>query len=74
MAASASLIAAVEAVWRVPRPGPRNLLASPTFIALSELCHTEYGGGKPVFALDTALVDDAGGRLERLPPALDLHG
>jgi hypothetical protein len=55
MAASPSMIAAVDAVWRIPRPGPDNLLASPTFIALSELCQAEYGGGKPVFALSTAL-------------------
>lgn len=55
MAASPSMIDAVEAVWRIPRPGPDNLLASPTFIALSELCKAEYGGGRPVFALSTAL-------------------
>ena len=55
MAASSPMVAAVEAVWRIPRPGPDNLLASPTFTALSELCHAEYGGGKPVFALSTAL-------------------
>lgn len=55
MAASPSMIAAVEAVWCLPRPGPDNLLASPTFINLSELCQAEYGGGKAVFALSTAL-------------------
>lgn len=55
MAASPLMIDAVEAVWRIPRPGPDNLLASPAFIALSELCQAEYGGGKPVFALSTAL-------------------
>jgi hypothetical protein len=49
------MIAAVEAVWRIPRPGPDNLLASPSFIALSELCQANYGGGKPVFALSAAL-------------------
>jgi hypothetical protein len=36
-------------------PGPDNLLACPAFIALSQLCQAEYGGGKPVFALSTAL-------------------
>ena len=55
MAASPSMVAAVERVWRIPRPGPDNLLASPTFITLSELCQAEYGGGKPVFAFSTAL-------------------
>jgi hypothetical protein len=55
MSASPSMIAAVEALWRIPRPGPDNLLAAPSFVALSELCQAEYGGGKPVFALSTAL-------------------
>ncbi|MGY3441329.1 hypothetical protein [Bradyrhizobium sp. USDA 4473] len=55
MAAPPPLTAAVEHVWSIPRPGPDNLLASPSFIALSELCRAEYGGGKPVFALSTAL-------------------
>jgi hypothetical protein len=55
MAASPSMVVAVEAVWRIPRAGPDTLQASPTFIALSELCQAEYGGGKPVFALSTAL-------------------
>jgi len=55
MAASPSMIDAVEAVWRIPRPGPDNLLASPAFIALSERCKAEYGGGKPAFGLNTAL-------------------
>jgi hypothetical protein len=55
MAVSPSIIAAVEALWRIPRPGPDNLLAAPSFVALSEACRAEYGGGKPVFALSTAL-------------------
>jgi hypothetical protein len=55
MAASPLMIAAVEALWRIPRPGPDNLLAAPSFVALSEVCQAEYGGGKPVFALSAAL-------------------
>lgn len=55
MTASPSIIAAVEAVWRIPRPGSNNLLADPSFGALTELCQAEYGGGKPVFALSAAL-------------------
>jgi hypothetical protein len=55
MPASPSIIAAMEALWRIPRPGPDNLLASPQFVTLSELCQAEYGGGKPVFALSVAL-------------------
>lgn len=55
MAASAALVEAVEALWRIPRPGPDNFLAAPAFVALSELCQRNYGGGKPVFALSGAL-------------------
>jgi hypothetical protein len=55
MPASAALIATVEALWRVPRPGPENLLTAPQFVSLSELCAAEYGVDKPVFALNTAL-------------------
>jgi hypothetical protein len=55
MTASAALIAAVEAVWRIRRPGPDNLLAAPAFVALSEQCRADYGGDKPAFALSTAL-------------------
>lgn len=54
MVAAPSVIAAVEALWHMPRPGPENLLADPSFIALSEACQAEYGG-KPIFALSTAL-------------------
>lgn len=55
MAASPPMIAAVEALWRIPRPGPDNLLAAPAFVALSEVCQADYGGSKPTFALSTAL-------------------
>lgn len=51
MTASAAMIAAVEAVWRIRRPGPENLLAAPAFVALGEQCRSDYGGGKPAFAL-----------------------
>lgn len=55
MAASPALIGAVEALWRVPRPGPNNLLAAPAFTAVSEVCQADYGGDKPIFALSTAV-------------------
>lgn len=55
MPANTSMIDAIAALWRIPRPGPDNLLTAPGFVALSELCQAEYGGGKPVFALSTAL-------------------
>lgn len=55
MGASPTLISAVEALWRVPRPGPNNLLAAPAFTAVSDVCRADYGGDKPVFALSTAV-------------------
>jgi hypothetical protein len=50
----AQMIRAVEALWRIPRPGPDNLLSAQAFIALTELCTARYGG-KAVIALSTAL-------------------
>ncbi len=55
MPASQALIEAVQALWRIPRPGPDNLLSAPRFTALAEICNVEYGGGKPTFALSGAL-------------------
>lgn len=40
------LVAAVADLWRMPRPGPDNLLAAPRFIALRDLCAERFGGGK----------------------------
>ncbi len=53
--ADRELIAAVEKVWRIPRPGPDNLPKAPAFVALSALCARLYGAGSPKFALGTAL-------------------
>src|SRR3546814_19230176 len=55
MPASSLIIAAIEALWRIPWPGTDNLLASPQFGTLSELYQAESGGGNPVFALGVAL-------------------
>jgi len=55
MAASQALIGAVEALWRIPRPGPNNLLTAPAFTAVSDICRADYGGDKAVFALSTAV-------------------
>ncbi|WP_413061411.1 hypothetical protein ACLN6N_02220 [Sphingomonas carotinifaciens] len=68
MSASQALIEAVDAVWRIPRPGPDNLLSAPRFTALAEICNAEYGGGKPTFALSGALRSP--GLPCDLPPAL----
>src|SRR5580704_4518789 len=55
MAVDAELIAAVDAVWRMPPPGPENLLSDPRFLALGEALTQRHGGGKAPFALSNAL-------------------
>jgi hypothetical protein len=55
MEADQQLLDALAALWRIPRPGPDNLLSSPAFVLLSELCDQRYGGGKATFALSNAL-------------------
>ncbi|HQS07309.1 MAG: hypothetical protein B7Y12_03020 [Rhizobiales bacterium 24-66-13] len=55
MAADQHLLDALATLWRIPRPGPDNLLSAPTFVALSELCNRRYGRGKATFALSSAL-------------------
>ncbi len=54
MSRRSELRAALEALWRLAPPGPKNLYSSPEFKALSEAC-AAYGGGKSVFGLGTAL-------------------
>lgn len=53
--ADAELISALESLWRIPPPGPENLLSTPPFVALVDICEARYGGGKARFALSTAL-------------------
>lgn len=55
MSVDQQLLDALAALWRIPPPGPDNLLSAPAFTALSELCAQRYGGGKAVFALSNAL-------------------
>jgi hypothetical protein len=55
MAVDQHLLDALAALWRIPRPGPDNLLSAPAFVALSELCDRRYGRGKATFALSGAL-------------------
>ena len=46
----------LEALWRIPPPGPDNLFSAPAFVQLSEAARTAYpNAGRPVFALGTAL-------------------
>ena len=49
------LIGVLEALWRIPPPGPTNLLSAAAFMSLVDLCEDRYGGGKARFALSTAL-------------------
>ncbi len=55
MVADQELLDALTTLWRIPPPGPDNLLSAPAFIALSELCDRRYGRGKATFALGSAL-------------------
>lgn len=49
------LLDAVSALWRMPAPGPDNLLQHSAFLALADLCRHRYGGTKLSFALYNAL-------------------
>jgi hypothetical protein len=55
MAVDQQFLDALATLWRIPRPGPDNLLSAPAFVALSELCDRRYGRGKATFALSSAL-------------------
>jgi len=55
MAVDTELIAAVDAMWRIPPPGPANLLSDHRFLALGEALTQRHGGGKAPFALSNAL-------------------
>ncbi|WP_175824509.1 hypothetical protein [Burkholderia cepacia] len=55
MEADQQLLDVLAVLWRIPPPGPGNLLAAPAFVALSELLDQRYGGGKATFALSNAL-------------------
>lgn len=54
IAADAQLVEALAALWRLPRPGPNNLLAEPAFVALNEVCAARYGETAS-FALSSAV-------------------
>lgn len=51
-----TLLDMVSALWRIPAPGPDNLLQHPAFIALADFCRDRYGSGaKLSFSLYNAL-------------------
>lgn len=45
------MLAAMEALWAIPAPGPHSLQSAPAFIALSKRCEARYGRGAARFAL-----------------------
>ena len=47
MGASDRLVAAVEAVWILPPPGPENPFNSFAFKNLCAVCTSDYGAGNP---------------------------
>jgi hypothetical protein len=51
----ADLLEAVERVWRIPPPGPSNLLGDPQFVKLADSLTQTWGGEKVAFALANAL-------------------
>jgi hypothetical protein len=50
-----ALTEAVRALWRIPPPGPNNLLSDPRFVRLRDTCHNLYPKGGPQGPLDFAL-------------------
>lgn len=55
MSVDDQLLGALAALWRIPPPGPDNLLSAPAFVALSELIAQRTDSGKATFALSNAL-------------------
>ncbi|WP_423358667.1 hypothetical protein [Pseudomonas citronellolis] len=55
MSADKSLIAALQALWDIPPPGPQNLWNSREFVALKELLIRRYHSGKSTFGLEAAI-------------------
>jgi hypothetical protein len=55
MADLSDLVEAVERVWRIPLPGPANLLADPRFLKLAGALTQRCGGEKAAFSLSNAL-------------------
>jgi hypothetical protein len=51
----AALTEAVGALWRIPRPGPGNLLSDQSFIRLRDVCESLYSEAKSKDALGIAL-------------------
>lgn len=55
MSADRSLVAALQALWDIPQPGPQNLWSSPEFVVLKELLTKRYHSGKSTFGLEGSI-------------------
>lgn len=55
MSAELSLVAAVQALWDIPPPGPHNLWSSREFIAVKELLIKHHHNGKSTFGLEGSI-------------------
>ncbi|HCF2456980.1 TPA: hypothetical protein NIA41_000536 [Pseudomonas aeruginosa] len=55
MSADKSLVAALQALWDIPPPGPQNLWSSREFVALKEVLVKLYCNGKATFALEVSI-------------------
>lgn len=55
MSSESSLVAALQALWEIPPPGPRNLWNSREFIAVKDLLIKHYHNGKYIFGLEASI-------------------
>lgn len=55
ISAELSLVAALQALWDIPPPGPENLWGSREFIAVKELLIKHYHNGKSTFGLEVSI-------------------
>lgn len=55
MSADKSLVAALQALWDIPPPGPQSLWSSSEFVALKELLIKHYRSGKSTFGLEFSI-------------------
>lgn len=55
MSTDKSLVAALQALWDIPPPGPQNLWSSREFVALKELLTKRYRSGKSTFGLEASI-------------------
>lgn len=55
MSTDKSLVAALQALWDIPPPGPLNLWSSREFVALKELLTKRYRSEKSTFGLEASI-------------------